>query len=159
MEGITAIAGVLGSIVVAIITGLVSLRIQAQRYEEHRQELINARLLQAEALDAAEGVKQSDAAQKLSESAVGIVDRYEIQCERMMQEIQFLKAEIKELQGFRESDKKELERLSSELTISEIFSNHLLEVNNMLIKQIIEEAHLVPVAQAKTKDEIRSSMQ
>ena len=156
MEITIAIMSILGSIAASIITGIISLRIQEKKRIELKDQFVNARLLQQAELEAVEDFTQSGAAQKLSESAVGIVDRYEKQCDRMMIEISTLKTEVTKLKEHRETDKKELERLSLELKVSELHRNHLVEVNNMYIKQMVE-ANLITAVQSRTIEEIRAN--
>ena len=156
MEITIAIMSILGSIAASIITGIISLRIQEKKRIELKDQFVNARLLQQAELEAVEDFTQSGAAQKLSESAVGIVDRYEKQCDRMMIEISTLKTEVTKLKEHRETDKKELERLSLELKVSELHRNHLVEVNNMYIKQMVE-ANLIPAVLSRTIEEIRAN--
>jgi hypothetical protein len=158
MELTVSILSVIGSIIIAFIGAIVSMNQQKKQWEQHKNDLINSRILSLAEIESGEDIRQSDAAQRISESAVAIVSRYEYQCDRMMKEIDKLKLEVNTLQVHREQDKKELERLSRELEISELHRNHLMEVNNMYVKQIVE-ANLEPIVITRTIEEIRAGVQ
>lgn len=150
MENLGLILTFAGSIIAAIISAIVAVKtLRKQETTEAEQ-----RELDQYKVDAEDTIRKSDAAHRLSSSAVLIVEKYEVQAARLEREIDELKLEIKNMKEDRD---KRYSDMMLELTITQLQLKNALGVIAMWVEYATE--HNLPIiAIPSTREQIEANL-